>query len=170
MPTYFFFFLHKQSKSRSNLMNSRKRNSQVITATKDHKWAGLHLNSFLTDRKNIDGFIFKSNVFEEFVILKIHLKKINMFQVNSSWWNLSWIRWDRIREPLHEVWGKSSWGVFPVQGIGGGRCGRSRCVYVVVPRTCSNSRHFNEANRAANLNKVMCQGTEPVSWMKMRHA
>ena len=84
MPTYFFFFLHKQSKSRSNLMNSRKRNSQVITATKDHKWAGLHLNSFLTDRKNIDGFIFKSNVFEEFVILKIHLKKINMFQVNSS--------------------------------------------------------------------------------------
>ena len=88
MPTYFFFFLHKQSKSRSNLMNSRKRNSQVITATKDHKWAGLHLNSFLTDRKNIDGFIFKSNVFEEFVILKIHLKKINMFQVNSSLWNL----------------------------------------------------------------------------------
>ena len=43
--------------------------------TKDHKWVGLHLNSFKTDRKNIDGFIFKSKVFREFVILKIHLKK-----------------------------------------------------------------------------------------------
>ena len=103
MPTYFFFFLHKQSKSRSNLMNSRKRNSQVITATKDHKWAGLHLNSFLTDRKNIDGFIFKSNVFEEFVILKIHLKKINMFQVNSSLWNLICMVWKQRKSFFKQI-------------------------------------------------------------------